>query len=122
MLKTDGDKCLLDDVIGNRFALIAWGTNPQWGLNEKQIAILKQLDFAFINVVPDVQLANPNTLPEGVIRIGDTQGRIKEWFGNIPYSMAVVRPDRFVAGLATPQTINDVAQQVIDLMDVVAEK
>ena len=44
-------------------------------------------------------------LADGVIRIGDSDGRLKEWFGRYPASVALVRPDRFLAALAIPQTL-----------------
>jgi 3-(3-hydroxy-phenyl)propionate hydroxylase len=106
-VRTDaGEIKLLDDVIGARFAIIAWGTNPQWGLDAQEIAQWQRLGAAFIQILPDVQMQTPNTLPEGVIRLGDVQGRLKEWFSRYPYSVTILRPDRFVAGLATPQTLS----------------
>jgi 3-(3-hydroxy-phenyl)propionate hydroxylase len=45
---------------------------------------------------------------ETVIRIGDCSNRLKTWFGNYPASVVVLRPDRFVAALAVPQTLGKV--------------
>lgn len=47
-----------------------------------------------------------------MIRIGDSSGRLKEWFGRYPASIAVVRPDRFLAGLAIPQTLGSVCDSL----------
>lgn len=104
-----GDPVLLDEVIGSRFAIIAWGSNPLWGLSEAQIAFWRALGTQFIQVLPDVQMQGAREVPDGVVRVGDCTGRLKEWFGRYPASIAVVRPDRFVAGLAIPQTLGRVS-------------
>ncbi|MFD2641490.1 bifunctional 3-(3-hydroxy-phenyl)propionate/3-hydroxycinnamic acid hydroxylase [Pseudomonas japonica] len=101
----DGREALLDDVIGDHFAIIAWGTNPTWGLSAEQVAFWKRLGTRFIQVVPAVQLQAGRDAIDGVIRVGDSSGRLKEWFGRYPASVALVRPDRFLAGLAIPQTL-----------------
>lgn len=100
-----GDERLLDDMIGANFAIIAWGNDPLWGLSEAQVAFWRQLGTRFIQVLPEVQLQAGRETRDGVIRVGDSTGRLKEWFGRYPASIALVRPDRFLAGLAIPQTL-----------------
>jgi 3-(3-hydroxy-phenyl)propionate hydroxylase len=51
-----GTVTLLDEVIGANFAIIAWGCNPQWGLNAGQIAQWRAVGVRFIQVVPEVQI------------------------------------------------------------------
>ena len=102
----------LDDVIGPGFAIIAWGTNPLLGMSDDEIHHWRQLRTQFIQVVPTVQLASNLARHEDVICIGDETGELKAWFGRYPASIVVVRPDRFVAGVAIPQTIQTVCQQV----------
>ncbi|OXS15727.1 3-(3-hydroxyphenyl)propionate hydroxylase [Zobellella denitrificans] len=103
---------LLDEVIGRRFAVIAWGTDPTYGLSAEELAHWQRLGTRFIQVVPSVQLQAEASLAEGVIRIGDESGRLKEWFGRYPASIAVLRPDRFVAGIAIPQTLEPLCRQL----------
>ncbi|WP_445400657.1 bifunctional 3-(3-hydroxy-phenyl)propionate/3-hydroxycinnamic acid hydroxylase [Zobellella sp. An-6] len=103
---------LLDEVIGRRFAVIAWGTDPTYGLSAEELAHWRRLGTCFIQVVPSVQLQAEARLAEGVIRIGDESGRLKEWFGRYPASIAVLRPDRFVAGIAIPQTLELLCRQL----------
>lgn len=103
---TDADTTvLLDEVIGDNFAIIAWGCDPTWGLSATQIAHWKALGTRFIQVLPDVQLRVPSDAGQDVIRVGDSSGRLKEWFALGTSSIALVRPDRFLAGLAIPQTV-----------------
>ncbi|MED5609089.1 bifunctional 3-(3-hydroxy-phenyl)propionate/3-hydroxycinnamic acid hydroxylase [Pseudomonas sp. JH-2] len=108
-----GDTVLLDDVIGSNFAVIAWGSDPLWGLSSAQVEAWRALGTRFIQVLPDVQLKAGCKVPEGVIRVGDGSGRLKEWFGRYPASIVLLRPDRFVAGVAIPQTLGQVGDQLL---------
>lgn len=100
-----GQVTLLDEVIGARFAIIAWGCNPRWGLTDEQIARWRAVGVQFIQVVPEVQIHCDQDNVPGVIRVGDTQNRLKNWFAQHDTAIAVVRPDRFVATAAIPQTL-----------------
>ncbi|PWU27066.1 bifunctional 3-(3-hydroxy-phenyl)propionate/3-hydroxycinnamic acid hydroxylase [Pseudomonas sp. RW407] len=108
-----GDTVLLDDVIGSNFAIIAWGSDPLWGLSSAQVEAWRALGTRFIQVLPEVQLKAGCKVPEGVIRVGDSSGRLKEWFGRYPASIVLLRPDRFVAGVAIPQTLGQVGDQLL---------
>ncbi len=99
-----GRRGLLDDWIGANFAIIAWGSNPQWGLSEAQRERWRALGAVFIRAVPEVQLPK-NTPPGDVIWLGDSQNRLRTWFAGQPHSIVVLRPDRFVAATAIPQTL-----------------
>lgn len=101
-----GQMTLLDEVIGANFAIIAWGSNPLWGLNDEQIARWRAVGVRFIQVVPEVQIHCDQDNVPGVIRVGDTQNRLKSWFAQHDTAIAVVRPDRFVATVAIPQTLS----------------
>lgn len=103
----DGSIALLDDVIGANFAVVAWGCNPQWGLSEAQIARWQAAGVRFIQVVPEVQIRRDQDNFPGAIRVGDTQNRLRGWFARHNCSIAVLRPDRFVATVAIPQTVGE---------------
>nr|WP_315592446.1 bifunctional 3-(3-hydroxy-phenyl)propionate/3-hydroxycinnamic acid hydroxylase [uncultured Cupriavidus sp.] len=98
---------LLDDAIGNGFAVIGWGADPTFGLTAQARALAEQAGVRFVIAKPDVQLRHRDDVPEGVIAIGDATGRLKEWFGRLPESVVLLRPDRFVAGVCTPQQVSD---------------
>ena len=112
VLTDAGTTVLLDEVIGENFAIIAWGCDPTWGLTAEQIAQWKALGTRFIQVLPDVQLRVPSDAGPDVIRVGDCTGRLKEWFALGTSSIALVRPDRFVAGLAIPQTVGQACDEL----------
>lgn len=110
---TSGEIKLLDDVIGNRFAVIAWGVNPQWGMDDATKAKWQSLGVCFIRIVPAVQMdqAKQHDI-EGVITVGDLALELRTWFGQTQDSIVILRPDRFVAALAIPQTVNKISQQL----------
>jgi len=112
VLTDAGTTVLLDEVIGENFAIIAWGCDPTWGLSATQIAQWKALGTRFIQVLPDVQLRVPSDASPDVIRVGDSSGRLKEWFALGTSSIALVRPDRFLAGLAIPQTVGQACDEL----------
>ena len=112
VLTEAGATVLLDEVIGENFAIIAWGCDPTWGLTAAQIAQWKTLGTRFIQVLPDVQLRAPSDAGNDVIRVGDSSGRLREWFARGSSSIALLRPDRFLAGLATPQTLGKACNEL----------
>lgn len=108
-----GETVLLDEVIGNDFAIIAWGVDPKWGLSEATMKQWQKLGVKFIQVIPAVQFGNEKrTLYDNVITIGDIGTEIRGWFGKTSESVTILRPDRFVAALAIPQTLDSVSQQL----------
>jgi len=106
-----GEQVLLDEIIGNEFAILAWGVDPQWGLSETSLQQWKKLGVKFIQVLPAVQLQNENRKQyDGVICVGDIGTDIRTWFGRTNDSMVILRPDRFVAALAIPQSVDQISQ------------
>ncbi len=109
----NGQTILLDEVIGNDFAVIAWGVDPKWGINATNMKKWQALGVKFIQVLPAVQLGNEKRkIHDGVVTIGDLDTEIRSWFGKTDQAMVILRPDRFVAALAIPQTMNTVSQQL----------
>ncbi|QNB14120.1 bifunctional 3-(3-hydroxy-phenyl)propionate/3-hydroxycinnamic acid hydroxylase [Paraburkholderia tropica] len=105
--RADGRVVRLDDAIGNGFALLAWGADPTFGLTPQARALWARLGARFVVVKPDVQLDYGDDVPPDVLAIGDVQGRLKDWFSRLPESVVLLRPDRFVAGVCTPQQVSD---------------
>ncbi|MCC8392774.1 bifunctional 3-(3-hydroxy-phenyl)propionate/3-hydroxycinnamic acid hydroxylase [Paraburkholderia sp. MMS20-SJTR3] len=107
-----GEVVRLDDVLGNRFAILGWGADPTFGLSEQARAIWERLGGVFVLAKPDTQLVFHDDVPAGVIAIGDVNTRLKDWFTRIPQSVVLLRPDRFVAGVCSPQ---QVSQSIVEL-------
>jgi 3-(3-hydroxy-phenyl)propionate hydroxylase len=106
VLCEDGATRRLDDVLGPGFAVIAWGTDPTYGMSEAARAIWARLGAVFVRAMPAVQMAHPADARSGVIRVGDPANRLKDWFARWPQSVVFVRPDRFVGALCSPQEIS----------------
>lgn len=103
VLCEDGQTRLLDDVIGLNFAVIAWGTDPTWSMSDEARAVWERLGAVFITAKPTVQMAHRDAGRPGVITIGDLGNRLKDWFARWPQSVVIVRPDRFVGAICSPQ-------------------
>jgi 3-(3-hydroxy-phenyl)propionate hydroxylase len=99
----DGSVARLDDAIGNRFAMIGWGADPTFGLTPEARRIWTSLGGVFVIAKPDPQLAFHDDVPEGAIALGDIDGRLKDWFARMEESVVLLRPDRFVASMCSPQ-------------------
>lgn len=102
----DGEVKLLDDVIGPGFALLAWGADPNYWLDARSKAILAAMGARIITAKPVVQMHRKVDMSDATEVIGDEQMRLKDWFGEHPGSIVVLRPDRFVAGISYPVEIN----------------
>lgn len=116
VLTEEGQEVLLDDVIGAGFAVMAWGVDPTWGLTEKQVEAWTALGARFIQAIPVVQMKNEREVVDGVIRVGDVQRRLKDWFGQHSASIIIIRPDRFVGAVAIPQTLGEVTEDYLRVL------
>ncbi|MDA1742660.1 hypothetical protein PDK44_27630, partial [Bacillus cereus] len=74
------------------------------------------LGTRFIQVVPEVQIHTAQDNHDGVLRVGDTQGRLRSWFAQHNASLVVMRPDRFVAATAIPQTLGKTLNKLASVM------
>jgi len=113
----DGRIERLDDVIGNRFAVLSWGMDPTFGLSAQAREAWARLGACFIIAKPDPQLDYLDDVPEGVLAVGDVHGRLKDWFGSQRESVLLLRPDRFVAASCSPQ---DVSRAILGVADKLA--
>jgi 3-(3-hydroxy-phenyl)propionate hydroxylase len=115
----DGKTSRLDDVIGLRFAIISWGTDPQLHMSDELRRYWRSIDAAFVALIPPTQIQKfrGNIFP-GSIVIGDTDGALHEWFadqGN-DGSIVVLRPDRVVAGIVPPQKLEQACRTLRSLI------
>lgn len=100
-----GQVTLLDEVIGARFAIIAWGCNPRWGAHRRADCALARGRGA----VHPGRAGSTDSLRSGQRARRYPRGRYakppENWFAQHDTAIAVVRPDRFVATVAIPQTL-----------------
>src|SRR5690606_9739152 len=106
---------LLDDVLGLRWAVLAWNNDPKRLLSKEAVADLERLGTVFVQAVPEVQRPwAAERASEGVLTIGDAQGRLKKWFDDKPVSVLFVRPDRVVAAESLAVQAVDTAERLLD--------
>ena len=116
-----GEIKLMDEVLGSGFTLLAWGADPNYWLTPRSHAILKALDAKIVTAKPVVQIQRTVDMTDNTEVIGDEQFRLKEWFGQHPGSIVVLRPDRFVAGITYPVEVNELLEAVAGKMGLKVE-
>ena len=89
------------------------------GLKQGNNTTVEKLGVKFIQVIPAVQLSNQQRKQyEDVITIGDIGTDIRTWFGKTKDSIVILRPDRFVAALAIPQSMESTSQALFNKLHV----
>lgn len=116
IVRDDGTTVLLDEVIGLNFAVLAWGTDPTHGLTTAARVFWDRLGARFIRALPITQLGAHDVRNESLITVGDGESRLKDWFGRQSRSIVLLRPDRFVAALASPQDLSAVTMAFADAL------
>lgn len=114
-----GARSRLDDVVGLRFAVLSWGGDPQVHMSADVRQFWRELDAAMIAIVPPTQVKNfRGAVAEGTRLIGDADGALHEWFAaqESDGSIVLMRPDRFVAGVVSPQELDGASRQLRTLI------
>lgn len=93
----EGRQVLLDDVVGQRFAVIGFRCDPTAELPEELRAFWTGLGTTFLRV--DISQSLPPAPVDGLFRVEDLHGHLASWFGGHGAEVAVVRPDRVLAGV-----------------------
>ncbi|MFN3767062.1 MAG: bifunctional 3-(3-hydroxy-phenyl)propionate/3-hydroxycinnamic acid hydroxylase [Ectopseudomonas guguanensis] len=99
---------LLDEALGEGYALIGYGVDPRQSLSADDLQQLQRLDTRYLILYPlggrpqgKVAPRAPQGAEEWEDQSGECIRRFKE-AGHAPGSVAVVRPDRFVFAMANP--------------------
>ena len=115
---TDGQRHLLDELLGNDFAVVGLGVDPRRGLAPDDIEACRRLGTQFVALYPIGARPQGNvdrSNPEGVIEVEDVQGALVDWFrsrGHAPGSVAVLRPDRFMYGVVAAAGLPSLMQSL----------
>ena len=98
-----GRRALLDEILGDNFALVGYGVDPRATLDANTIARLDSLNARFVVVYPyggRPQGSGVSPIsPAGLIEVEDLSGEACAWFRKVgarPGHVALVRPDKFV--------------------------
>ena len=97
-----GRRALLDEILGNDFALVGYGVDPRTTLDPKALAGLETLKTRFIALYPyggRPQGDVAHSAPEGLVEVEDLSGEAVAWFRKVGAKrghVAFIRPDKVV--------------------------
>jgi 3-(3-hydroxy-phenyl)propionate hydroxylase len=90
--------------------VLVWGNDPRHVFDAQSLDTLTRLGVKLISIRPTTQLhwdaaptGDPREAAGDVTVIGDSTGRLKQWFDTHPVGFVIVRPDRYVAAAALAQ-------------------
>jgi 3-(3-hydroxy-phenyl)propionate hydroxylase len=103
-----GSSLLLDDLLGPNFAIIALNIDPRTYLTALELAFWDSLPTRFIQVFsPERKDTSQGSIePHQTTCVVDSEGLLTAWFAQQTGHIAIVRPDRYIFGLCTPQTLS----------------
>ena len=107
-----GELVRLDDALGAGFSVLAWGGSPGAYMDAASRTLWSSLGAHLVAAVPENQLAEAVRRLPGTTVVGDATGCLKAWFGEQAHSVVVLRPDRFVAAICGPQSINATTREL----------
>ena len=103
----DGRRALLDDILGEDFALLGYGVDPRAGLADEDLAGLTALGARYVTLYdfggrPQGSKGVNPCAPAGLVEVEDLSGEAVAWLrdsGAKPGHVALIRPDKFVYAL-----------------------
>jgi 3-(3-hydroxy-phenyl)propionate hydroxylase len=104
---------LLDDVLGDWFAVLCWNNNPRKILGEEAFAAWKAVGARFVALRPLTQLHWTGHDDSDVVIVGDRGGNLKSWFDAHPESVLFLRPDRCIAGACIAQLAPELSASLL---------
>jgi 3-(3-hydroxy-phenyl)propionate hydroxylase len=107
---------LLDDVLGNWFAVICWNNNPREILGATAFASWKAMSAKFVAARPLTQLHWTGHDDPDVLVVGDRCGDLKAWFDTHKESVLFLRPDRCIAGACIAQLAPELSASLSDVL------
>ena len=93
---SSGQSARLDDVVGDEFLLATSSDRAQESLEPDAVKILRRIGAARVVIRSDDQAKPAN----GIIRAVESDGLFGEWMREHGCEAALVRPDRYVYGVA----------------------
>ncbi|RJF90126.1 bifunctional 3-(3-hydroxy-phenyl)propionate/3-hydroxycinnamic acid hydroxylase [Oleomonas cavernae] len=120
----DGRRMLLDDVLGEGFALVGFKCDPREGLSAAQRDNLARLGTRFVTLYP--YAGRPQGMKEvarsvdpALSEVEDLGGHMVDWFRKAGFKhegVAILRPDRFAFGVVSPsqcsRAVDDLIRQL----------
>jgi 3-(3-hydroxy-phenyl)propionate hydroxylase len=107
---------LLDDVLGDWFAVLCWNNNPRKILGDEAFANWKAVGARFVALRPLTQLHWTGHDDPDVVIVGDRGGALKSWFDAYQESVLFLRPDRCIAGACIAQLAPELSAALLDAL------
>ncbi|MGO8772138.1 MAG: bifunctional 3-(3-hydroxy-phenyl)propionate/3-hydroxycinnamic acid hydroxylase [Mycobacterium sp.] len=107
---------LLDDVLGNWFAVVCWNNNPRAILGDIAFKSWEALGARFFALRPATQLYWAGHDDPDVVIVGDRHGGLKSWFDTHQESVLFLRPDRCIAGACIAQRAPELSASLLDVL------
>ncbi len=111
-----GQRLRLDEVLGSSYAVLGYRVNPGAQLSEEMHAYWARWGTRFIQVNRSRSgpgRNQPLSTP-GAVSVEDVDNRLGEWFSRVRDCIVVVRPDRFVAAITTPERLESVLRKLAE--------
>ncbi len=112
----DQQDVLLDDVLGNWFAVVCWNNNPRAILGDVAFKSWEALGARFFALRPATQLHWAGHDDPDVVIVGDRHGGLKSWFDTHQESVLFLRPDRCIAGACIAQRAPELSASLLDAL------
>ncbi len=120
----EGRRALLDDFLGEDFALVGYAGDPRAGLDAQSLAALTALGVRCVALYPyggRPQRAHgvAAAAPSGLAEVEDLSGEGVAWFRSVGAkkgSVAIIRPDKFVYALAPASGAADIVTHALRAM------
>lgn len=117
---SDGKQRLLDEVLGNDYAIVGLGVDPRKALGAAELATWKYLNANFVVVYPlggRPQGEIDRHSLQGLIEVEDFYGELLKWMkahGKDLGSVAIVRPDRVVFGVVHANELPNATHALVE--------
>ncbi|NGO46496.1 bifunctional 3-(3-hydroxy-phenyl)propionate/3-hydroxycinnamic acid hydroxylase [Streptomyces ureilyticus] len=109
----------LDETLGEWFALIGYGTDPLVHLDADSRAFWDRIGTRYLTIVESRSgrsRTERRTSTTDSVTVEDVDGTLRDWFAQHQGSIAVVRPDRYLAALTEPRdlaTVSDAFERLV---------
>ncbi|WP_437629992.1 bifunctional 3-(3-hydroxy-phenyl)propionate/3-hydroxycinnamic acid hydroxylase [Sorangium sp. So ce854] len=118
--RIDGRRMLLDEALGEGFALIGVGLDPRATLSNRARAFLDSVDASFVALYavggrPQGPSGVARERPEGLEEVEDVDGELLAWFRRADVgagAVALVRPDKFLFAIARAPELNAIVDEL----------
>jgi 3-(3-hydroxy-phenyl)propionate hydroxylase len=104
----DGVRVRLDDLLGDWFAVMGFECDPLSGLTDRELAMLDRFRPRVVKIIESRagdRYHRQRCVAEGTVVVEDVDNLLRPWFHARRRDVVLVRPDRYVAAMTTPERL-----------------